>query len=76
MVVYFLLIQSFSCVGFVCVFLFYFLLVASESPHPGQYAVGARGWQRDCVWILLKGEVTSGFLCEDGQVHWCYCEGG
>lgn len=39
----------------VCVFLFYFLLVASESPHPAQSAVGARGWQRECVWILWKG---------------------
>lgn len=22
-----------------------------------------------------RGEVTSGFLCGDGQVLWCYCEG-
>lgn len=22
-----------------------------------------------------KGEVTSGFLCADGQVYWCYCGG-
>lgn len=35
------------------------------------HVAGSRSVSEFCE----RGEVTSGFLCGDGQVLWCYCEG-
>lgn len=64
--------SSLLSVGCVCVS----VLLSSRlpaSPHILLFGGHVAGSRSVCE-LCEKGDVTSGFLCEDGQVHWCYYE--